>query len=251
MGCEEARMLLDACVDGELTAQQEADLLAHVHACEACMEDYKVAMLLRDCLKDMDEDVAVPLEAQAAWRRAVHAEAKKRISRKWSRTASVAAVVLVLLVGMGFVTKDRVPAQQPMPGIVELSVNSASAPVEMSAADAGRQNAAAGAELIAADGNEEAAVAAAGIDDGCTVRKKFTAGSLEAAGEAVEMLTAEYSGRFTVEKEADSVLYRVELPGDYMEDFLNAAAGIGTELDSETLEAAGETVVILIQIDAA
>ena len=88
MDCKEAQMLLDALVDGELSAEQEAELLAHVHACEACMEEYKAAMLLKDCLKDMDEEIAVPLEAQAAWRRAIHAEAKRKLSRKWMRVVS-------------------------------------------------------------------------------------------------------------------------------------------------------------------
>ena len=38
---------------------------------------------------------------------------------------------------------------------------------------------------------------------------------------------------------------------DYMEDFLNAVGCIGTELDSETVDAASDTAVILIQIDQA
>ena len=234
MVCEEARMLLDALVDGELSAEQEAELMAHVHACEACMEEYKAAMLLKDCLKDMDEDIAVPLEAQAAWRRAIHAEAKKKLSRKWMRAASIAAVMLVLVGGMGFVTKDRTPAAQPAPGVMEMSVKSPAA-----------------VELIAADGDMQAAVAAAGAaDSSYTARKKFSAADLQSAGEAIEMLAAEYSGSITVEKEEASVLYRVELPYDYMEDFLSAASRIGTELDSETVDTACETAIILIQIDA-
>ena len=234
MDCKEAQMLLDALVDGELSAEQEAELLAHVHACEACMEEYKAAMLLKDCLKDMDEEIAVPLEAQAAWRRAIHAEAKKKLSRKWMRVVSVAAAALVLVVGMGFVTKDRAPVQQPAPEVMELSVKAAAVP-----------------ELIAADGDMQDAAAAAGVaDNGYTARKKFTAADLQAAGEAVEMLSAEYSGSCTAEKEEASVLYRVELPYDYMEDFLSAVSRIGTELNSEIVESAGETAVILIQIDA-
>ena len=178
MVCDEARMLLDALVDGELSAEQEAELIAHVHACEACMEEYKAAMLLKDCLKDMDEDIAVPLEAQAAWRRAIHAEAKRKLSRRWMRVASIAAVMLVLVGGMGLVTKDRAPAALTVPKTMEMSVKSA-APVE----------------LIAADGDMQDAAAAAGVaDNGYTARKKFTAADLQAAGEAVEMLSAEYSG---------------------------------------------------------
>lgn len=234
MECREVRMLLDALVDGELSARQEAELHAHVHACEACMEEYKAAMLLKDCLKDMDEEIAVPLEAQAAWRRAIHAEAKKKLSRKWMRVASVAAAMLVMVGGIGLMTKEQAPAAQPVPKTMALNVESAAVP-----------------ELIAADGDMQDAVAAAGVSDsGYTARKKFTAADLQAAGEAVEMLAAEYSGAYTVEKEEASVLYRVELSYDYMEDFLNAVSRIGTELDSETVDTACETAVILIQIDA-
>lgn len=239
MVCEEARMLLDALVDGELSAEQEEELIAHVHACEACMEEYRAAMLLKDCLKDMDEDIAVPLEAQAAWRRAIHAEAKKKLSRKWMRAASIAAVMLVLVGGMGFVTKDRAPVQQPLPELMELSVRSA-APGEPAVS----------VELIAADGNMQDAAAAAGVGESYTARKKFASADLQAAGEAIEMLAAEYSGSCTMEKEEASVLYCVELPYDYMEDFLSAVSRIGTELDSETVDAACETAIVLIQVDS-
>ena len=82
MNCEEARMLLDAYVDGELTPAQERALMDHVNACESCRHEFDAALLLRDVLGNMDEEVAVPLEAQAAWRRAVRAEAKKKAMRK-------------------------------------------------------------------------------------------------------------------------------------------------------------------------
>lgn len=233
MGCEEARLLLDAYVDGELSAQQEADLLAHVHACEACKGEFEAAMLLKDCLKDMDEEVAVPLEAQAAWRRAVHAEAKRKFTRKWTRVVSAAAAALVLVLGVGFLADREAPvAGQPVPEAAALSIRST--------------------ELIAADGEQQnaVAVAAAGSEE-YTARKKFAAADVQAAGKTIEMLTAEYSGSFSLEGEGDSVRYRVELPADYMADFLSAASRIGTELDSEAVEAAGETVVILIQLEAA
>jgi len=61
MNCEMARALLDAYVDGELTAEQERALMDHVNACEHCKQEFEAAVLLKDILKDMDDDVAVPL----------------------------------------------------------------------------------------------------------------------------------------------------------------------------------------------
>ncbi len=230
MGCEEARLLLDAYVDGELSAQQEADLLAHVHACEACKGEFEAAMLLKDCLKDMDEDVAVPLEAQAAWRRAVHAEAKKKFTRKWSRLAGAVAAALVLVLGIGFLTGEEAVA--PPSEAMMMSVRNA--------------------DLIAADGDAQAVNAAATAPaEVYAARKKFAAADVQAAGNTIGMLAAEYSGSFSLEGEGESLLCRVELPCDYMEDFLNAASRIGTELDSETLEVSGETALILIQLETA
>lgn len=232
MGCNETRMLLDAYVDGELSAQQEAELLAHVHACEACREEFEAAMLLKDCLKDMDEEIAVPLEAQAAWRKAVHAEAKKKMVRRWSRLATAAAATLVVVLGVGFMADREAPVSQPVP---EAAVYSPKHD-----------------ELIAADGNVQAVNAAATAPaEIYTVRKRFATGDVQAAGKSIEMLAAEYSGTIAVEGDAQGLRCRVELPMDYMEDFLNAASSIGAELDSETVDAAGETAVILVLIEAA
>ena len=43
-------------------------------------------------------------------------------------------------------------------------------------------------------------------------------------------------------------MYRIELPAVYMEDFLNAAKLLGTELDSEMRDEEGETAVLYIQL---
>lgn len=230
MGCDEARLLLDAFVDGELSAGQEEELLAHVHACEACRAEFEAAKLLRDCLKDMDEDVAVPLEAQAAWRRAVRAEAKKKLSRKWTKFAGAVAAALVVVLGVGFFMGGEAPVSQPAP----------------EAAVIGLKN----AELIAADGEAQNVTSGSG-DSGFAARRKYAVADVQAAGKTIEMLAAEYSGVFILDGEEDSMRCRVELPRDYMEDFLNAVSCVGTELVSETAAAEGDTAVIQIQIDPA
>lgn len=226
MGCEEARLLLDAYVDGELSAEQERALMEHVESCAACREEFNAAVMLQRIIKDMDEDVAVPLEAQAAWRSAVHAEARKKAVRRWTRVASAAAAALVLVLGGAFMLREDVPAQQPAPKTMAVE-----------------------AQLIAADGDYEDAVVLTAAGESYSARKKYAAQDCEGACRTIEMLAAEYSGSITVEERDGSVICRVELPYDYMADFLSAASRIGTELDSETMDVASETAIIYIQID--
>lgn len=236
MSCEEARLLLDAYVDGELSAQQERMLMEHAAECEACRKELDAAMMLRDVLKDMDEEVAVPLEAQAAWRRAVREEAKKRTVRRWTRFACAAAAALVVAFGCTFALKDSVPAKN--------ETLTASQPEVMAIAVKG------GGELIAADGERTPMMAAASaVDKSYTAWKKFETENFDQASMTIEMLVAEYSGSFTAEGEAGAMVYRIEMPYDYMEDFLNAASRIGVELDSEMVDAASDTAVIYLQVD--
>jgi len=240
MNCEEARMLLDAYVDGELTPAQERALMDHVNACESCRHEFDAALLLRDVLGNMDEEVAVPLEAQAAWRRAVRAEAKKKAMRKWTRFASAAAALVVVAFGLGFALKEDAPLH-PSANQPQLLAMDNSAAVR------------AGTELIARDGETELAVAlTADLQPEYNARKKYATERFDAACDTIEALAAEYSGSFRLEGEAvlgaRELVYRVELPCDYMEDFLSAVSRIGTELDSQTMAPAGETAVLCIQI---
>ena len=78
MNCEEARLLFDAYVDGELSEEEKRALIDHALACEACAQELQAAELLKDTLAHLDDDVQVPLQAQAAWRNAIRAEAKKK-----------------------------------------------------------------------------------------------------------------------------------------------------------------------------
>lgn len=217
MNCEEFRTMLDAYIDGELSGAEIAALRGHAKDCEACREELEAADMLRETMEHMDDDIVVPLEAQVAWRSAVRAEARKKNMRKWTRMAYAAAAALVLVFGVSIMLEKD--AQQPM---------------MLAAGDA----------IIARDG------VAAGADEApadYTVRKKISSDAPEEAIQSLQMLTAEYSG--TCSGEGGDVL-RIELPGEYLQDFLKAAERIGTEMDSEIVESEAETAVILIQISA-
>lgn len=233
MGCEEARSLLDAFVDGELTAQQERMLMEHAAGCEACGKEIEAAILLKDAMMDMDAEVSVPLEAQAAWRRAVRAEAGKGRARRWMRYACGAAAALVLVAGCTLALRgDVFKKEQPL-------VLNETAPMARA--------------IVAADGVQEASASSSAADmtEDYTTWKKYEAADVEAACAAVEALAAEYSGSFSMEQDDGLVSCRVELPCDYAEDFLSAAERIGRELDSRSVEPTGENAVICILIGAA
>lgn len=233
MSCEEARSMLDAFVDGELSARQERALMEHAAGCEACGKEIEAAILLRDALKDMDQEVSVPLEAQAAWRRAVRAEAGRRRARRWTRYACGAAAALVLVVGCTFALRgDVFKKEQP-------AVLNETAPMARA--------------IVATDGVQEAAVsgAAAVETEAYTVWQKYEVADVDAACEAVGTLAEEYSGSFGMVQDDGTVSCRVELPCDYAEDFLSAVNRIGMELDSRSVEPSGDTAVICIQIGAA
>lgn len=224
MSCEEARMLLDAYVDGELSAGQERTLMDHVSACDACRQEFEAAMLLKDALRDMDEEISVPLEAQAAWRNAVRREAKQRSFRRWLRWASAAAAVLVLAVGCGAMLRGGLP-QDKLIGE-------------------------AGEVLVAKDGAQERSVQVYALEEDYSARKKYEVEDFNAACDTIEQLVAEYSGSYAVEGEEEgAAVYRIELPKDYQQDFLAALRFIGDETDSQSMEPGGEIALIRIQIN--
>ena len=226
MDCERARLLLDAYIDGELSEEEMRSLRDHAMACEDCKRELEAAEMLRDVLADMNDEVAVPLQAQAAWRNAVRTEAKKKNMRRWMRAAYAAAAALVLVVGAA-VAFNGVPVENN--AVVTL--------------DAGASKA---AKIIEADGSQPMALQASG-DSGIhySAKKKISTNAPEEARNKLGMLAAEYSGSYMEDAQG---ICRVELPYEYMEDFLNAASRIGTEMYSEILNEDVETAVILIQI---
>lgn len=228
MDCEKLRSMLDAYIDGDLSAEEERAIREHAQACEACREELAAVELLRDALMHMDDDIAVPLEAQAAWRKAVRAEAKRKTMRRITRIAGGIAAALVLVVGINAALRNPEAGVGPEIAVVE-------------GADA----------LIAADGIAAKAVYTPG-EENYTAWKKISTGDYEAALSNLSALAEEYSGTFSVQADeglgARECICRIELPCDYLEDFLSAASRIGTELDSGVSNAQAETAVVSIQL---
>ena len=236
MNCEQMRAMLDAYIDGELSEEEVRALRDHAAACEDCKRELEAAELLRDALAHMDDDVSVPLEAQAAWRKAVRAEAGKRSKKRALRVVYGLAAALVVAIGCTAVLRSD--ALKPQNALTPNAGAQARA-VEFTEM------------MVATDGEADAVQATYSLSaEDYAAWKKYGVADFDRACQTLEELTAEYSGTATTDRgEADrEAMYRIELPAAYMEDFLNAASLLGTELDSELREEGGETAVIYIQL---
>lgn len=164
MDCQTYRAHLDEWLDGELPQELLPAMEAHRNSCPECAEETRLAFEARRMLAELGDEIPVPLEAQAAWRRAVREEIRADKTRRWNRlmrgVGSVAAA-LAVLVGCTFAFRsvgllDRrmnaVPLSAPM--ISEDAVG------RMSSASLGyAQDTAAVGQMsltyIASDGSEE------------------------------------------------------------------------------------------------
>ena len=99
MQCREFRELLDAYLDNELSPAEREALLAHARECSACADELASAEVIREALAHLDDDLRVPIAAQASWRAAVKAESKRRRGRTVYRVLSTVAAAFVLLAG--------------------------------------------------------------------------------------------------------------------------------------------------------
>lgn len=100
MNCSEFCSLLDQYIDGELDDVQIAHMKEHADSCSSCKRELEASEQLRDILSHMDKDVSVPLQAQAAWRKAVKNQAHQRMKHRIYRFAGAAAAALVLTIGL-------------------------------------------------------------------------------------------------------------------------------------------------------
>lgn len=217
MSCEEFRQKLDAYVDGELSRSEMEAVLDHAKACEACGEELKAAQMLKETLAHIDDDIVVPLQAQAAWRNAVRAESRRKNTRKIMRVCSAAAAALVLALGIGLSVNPKSDAQP------EISLARGMEYAETA--------------VVLADG------ASADASAEIHLRQKIQAASIPDALHKLEMLAGEYSADFSLEGE-DACIVRI--PGDYLQDFIKAEGALGEMIHTENVSEAGEKAVILI-----
>ena len=98
MNCKKFRSLLDGYIDDTLSMDEIAFMKAHAEKCPSCKEEMRYSDMIKNEVKGMDDDIVVPLQAQAAWRSAVRKEIRnKKLKRAYKALTSVAAAAVVLV----------------------------------------------------------------------------------------------------------------------------------------------------------
>ena len=92
---------LNAYLDGELEREARERMNEHARTCPACGQKLETMTRLLTMCAELDEGLTVPLEAQAAWRKAVRTEAQSRVKARrvgaWTRGMGWIAAALTLL----------------------------------------------------------------------------------------------------------------------------------------------------------
>lgn len=173
--CEYYEELIGAAIDGEITAEEDKELRAHLESCEACRNFYEAMQAISgtdDALGDVPEDFTANVMAR------VHeaaAPAEKPVKRKagiarlvtrYGALAAAAAVAIWAGVTFGgtFAAKGADSTSSSAPEIAMYSAAEDSAetetPAEAPAAPAGGRMMAAAPDSAAADGSVTVTVTA-------------------------------------------------------------------------------------------
>lgn len=222
MNCSEFNDLLDLFIDDELDADARAELERHAAECSDCHAKLTASEQLREVLSHLDDGMVAPLPAQAGWRAAIRAEAKRRrIKRIYSVCGAVAAAC-VLTVG----------AATMLRGGQTFSTGTDVAPQT--------------GVLVEADGLSENAELQTGVPGSAlrsasaasvsyVDRTVYTDDSQSAYGYLKDII-AEYGG--SVDRESDELeghkVY-LSIPGENVTDFISAVDHIGTAIDENSL----------------
>jgi len=116
--CRNARELMPAAVDGELTGRERAGFETHVERCQACAAELARSRRLADLLGALPNEVGIPDGFEQAVlskaRAALHGGARRpRLGGwvGWSMSGIAAAAALLLAVGLW--QRSTAPAPQP------------------------------------------------------------------------------------------------------------------------------------------
>lgn len=252
---------LDDYLDSEL--DQETRQLMHQHAanCPPCGERLESMTRLLTMCAELDEGLAVPLEAQAAWRKAIRDEAAGRLKgpvktstrgARFRRWAGGIAAALILLVGGTFVYRlggeMPPPAQPQMPSTVSKSVGADyySGTQLLGAANTAAVRTESDGDVDEVlDAQPDTGAGAASADQGSTTQvvlrtaeRTLQSAVFDQSLQSIEGLVDEYEGYFeqtTVNgqsfdeggegRTADLV---ARVPSENLDDFLTALDVVGT-----------------------
>jgi hypothetical protein len=230
MTCSEFDHLLDRYIDGELNEAQREEVRVHAAQCGECSEKLKAAEELRDILSHMDDDISVPLPAQAAWRKAVREEAKRKKMKSLYAAVGAIAAVCVLTFGISTMMQEK-PVE--IASVQRVETDGVTEQTSMDGVMAARSM-----EMARSAEYVERTVNVENVDEALGYLKD---------------IAAEYGAE--IEREAQSaqgVNVFLQVPGDGAEDFICAVDAIGKETDQSgySLDASAAAVGICVMIIA-
>lgn len=243
MNCEKFRELLDSYIDDMLINEEIALMKAHAEKCASCKEELRLSDIIKNEIKGMDDDIVVPLQAQAAWRNAVRKEIRAKKVKKAYKAMSGVAAAVVVLIGTTFAMRETgaLPPKYNVPTENTPAVMMANETTEDSSSYAmpetammARTVSTSNAFVIESDGETDDVIV--GASEGENIIKSadivLESESVEEDANAVYELTEEYEG-YVSEDIRDYALYgsHAELvsriPVDLMDDYISAAENIG------------------------
>ena len=238
--CSEFMQSLDAWTDGELSEAESAEMERHAEQCASCREQWTAAEQLRSFLSRMDEEISVPLPAQAGWRSAVRAEARRRrMKRIYGAVSAVAAVAVVAFCVTALLPGGQKNESAPETAASEYALMG-SAPMAYVEADG-----------LSEDAQLEESAAPKAMDAGLETERRILTDDVDTAYGYVMDIAAEYGA--TVEREAEDTsgkkLYML-VPGENLTDFVSAVDHVGTAADDGALvvDAGAGTVSVCVVI---
>lgn len=243
LNCTKFRELLDGYIDDMLSNEEIALMKAHAEKCDSCKEKLHLADIIKNDVKGMDDDIVVPLQAQAAWRNAVRKEIRVKKYKKVYKALSGAAAAVVVLIGTTFAMRETgalppryIASEKNAPAVImtdAINVNAAAYAMPETVMNT-RMTTASHEVVIEADGETDDVIV--GVADGENIIKSanivLESESVEDDANAVYELTEEYEG-YVSEDIRDYALYgsHAELvsriPVDLMDDYISAAENIG------------------------
>ena len=243
MKCEDFSRLIDAYIDGELDEKTAQELLSHAQECEKCAEELRLAEMLRDTLSGMDDDIVPPLPAQAAWRRAIKAESRRRkMQRVYKICGSIAAAV-VLMVGV-FAGLDAFGPDNAADTLD--TAGTADAGFVFVATDGGDATPEPGAGAMAKSVADEDEAA------GMTASVKLVSADPASACDIVETLAAELGGYTDDRGGSDVSAYLTAyIPAESIDQFEENLSLAGEVTGWQLNEGSGDTVTLTITIKTA
>lgn len=243
--CDKFRSLLDGYIDNTLTDDEMAFMKAHADKCLECAEEMRLSDIIKNEVNGMDDDIVVPLKAQAAWRNAVRKEIKNQKFKKAYKALSSVAAALIVLVGATFIMRSSgalppkaIEQQQPASAPVIFAMATAADISEYDAmpetAVQMRAKAASGSYVLETDGEADSVILTdsegENIIKSCDIVSKTEV--IDDDIKAIYDLTEEYEGYVSefVRDFADagdhaSIVSRI--PADLMDDYISAAENIG------------------------